>query len=131
MAATVAVGLLAAGIAQARDGGPNVSWSLSFGVPFGAPFAGVTVGNAPSYYGAAPVYGPAPYYGATPYYEAAPAAYWPAPRAVVVVPGRGHDHDRRSDRWDRRHNPRWDRDGDGIPNRRDRHPNRNDWRGGR
>jgi hypothetical protein len=27
-------------------------------------------------------------------------------------------------RRDRLYNPRWDRDGDGIPNRRDRHPGR-------
>ncbi|MEP7281439.1 MAG: hypothetical protein ABI696_05630 [Rubrivivax sp.] len=135
LAAITAVGLLAAGVAQARDDRPDVRWSLSFGVPFGAPFAGVTVGNGDSYYGAAPVYGPSPYYGTTPhygsYYDAAPSAYWPAPRRVVVVPRHDRDRDGIPNRWDRRYNPRWDRDGDGVPNRRDRHPNRPDRRDGR
>jgi hypothetical protein len=54
----------------------------------------------------------------------------------------GHPHYGARTRWDRdgdgipnrydpRYTPRWDRDGDGIPNRYDRHPNRGDGRGSR
>jgi hypothetical protein len=125
--ATAAVGLLATGIAQARDRGPDVSWSLSFGVPIGAPIAGVTIGNAPSAYGPS-YYGPA-YYGPS-YYEVAPPVHYrphyrPAPRPIAHG-RRDADRDGIPDRWDRRYNPRWDRDGDGVPNRYDRHPRRAD-----
>ena len=43
------------------------------------------------------------------------------------------DGDGIPNRYDRRYTPRWDRDGDGIPNRYDRHDNRRggDWHGGR
>lgn len=68
----------------------------------------------------------------------APPAMLPAP--VVAAPGwraprpapawRGaawdRDHDGIPDRRDPVFNPRWDRDGDGIPNSRDRHPNHPD-----
>jgi len=42
------------------------------------------------------------------------------------------DGDGIPNRYDRLYNPRWDRDGDGVPNRYDRHDNRRDgrdWRG--
>ena len=119
LAATAAVGLMATGIAQARDRGPDVSWSLSFGVPIGAPaVAGVTIGNAPSYYG--------PSYVAPSYYEVAPPVYYrPAPRPISYG-RRDADRDGIPNRWDRRYNPRWDRDGDGVPNRYDRNPRRGD-----
>ena len=42
------------------------------------------------------------------------------------------DGDGIPNRYDRVYNPRWDRDGDGVPNRYDRHPNRpdNGWQNG-
>ena len=42
------------------------------------------------------------------------------------------DGDGIPNRYDRVYNPRWDRDGDGVPNRYDRHPNRRDngWQSG-
>jgi hypothetical protein len=40
------------------------------------------------------------------------------------------DGDGIPNRYDRVYNPRWDRDGDGIPNRYDRHDNARDSRGG-
>lgn len=50
---------------------------------------------------------------------------------VVRAPGRyrhptrwDRDGDGIPNRYDRRYNPRWDRDGDGIPNRHDRYDNR-------
>lgn len=65
----------------------------------------------------APVYAPAP-------------VYYQAPRHYHR--GHGYTHPARWDRdgdgvpnrYDRVYNPRWDRDGDGVPNRYDRHPNR-------
>jgi hypothetical protein len=44
------------------------------------------------------------------------------------------DGDGIPNRHDRVYNPRWDRDGDGVPNRYDRNPNRRhggEWRGSR
>ena len=116
VAALGLAGALCAGAASAR--GNDVQWSVTIG---------------------APVYSqPAPVYG-TPVYTA------PAP--VYTAPvygdrhdyGRGYDHgyqrptrwDRDGDgipnRYDRVYNPAWDRDGDGIPNRYDRYDN-NRWR---
>jgi hypothetical protein len=40
------------------------------------------------------------------------------------------DGDGIPNRYDRRYNPRWDRDGDGIPNRYDRHDDRRHGRDG-
>ncbi len=40
------------------------------------------------------------------------------------------DGDGIPNRYDRVYNPRWDRDGDGISNRHDRHDDRRDGRGG-
>lgn len=54
-----------------------------------------------------------------------------APPHRVVVPGPvvyparwDRDGDGIPNRYDRVYNPRWDRDGDGVPNRYDRHDNR-------
>ncbi len=115
--------LLAAGAAHA---GGNVNWSVGIELPNVAtvisnfpvpPLPRVVVQHRP-----AVVYAPAPvYYEPAPvYYEPAPVVYEPAPRVVyqqqptvvyrpvpVVVQGRN-----------------WDRDGDGVPNRYDRHDNR-------
>ena len=72
----------------------------------------------------------------------------PVYRPGFVAPSYGYDHrrDERSyreptrwdrdgdgipNRYDRVYNPRWDRDGDGIPNRYDRYDNSRDGRGSR
>jgi hypothetical protein len=121
----VAAGTLLAGQAQARD---DVSWSVSIGVP------GVVVG-APVYGVPAPVYrAPLPVVGVPvyqePYYGRHDERRWRD--SGYREPSRwDRDGDGIPNRVDRVYNPRWDRDGDGIPNRRDPHPNwnaRNDGR---
>jgi hypothetical protein len=78
----------------------------------------------------------------SPFYVPAPVYVRPAPIYVPPAPvywQRGYHEPRRWDRdgdgipnrYDRLYNPRWDRDGDGIPNRYDRHPDgRHGWGGG-
>lgn len=87
--ALVAAAGMTAGAAQARD---DVQWSVTIG--------------SPVYTRPAPVYVPAPVY--------APAPVYVQPAPVVVYPSYGHRHYR-----DYRAPSRWDRDGDGIPNRYD------------
>ena len=73
-----------------------------------------------------------------------PAPVYGYGQPVVVAPSYGwRDHryhqptrwDRDGDgipnRYDRVYNPRWDRDGDGVPNRYDRHDNSRQGRDGR
>ena len=131
----VAAGTLLAGQAQARD---DVSWSVTIGTP------GVVV--------PAPVYGvvPAPVVGVPVYHDRHYNDRYYNDRRY----NDRHYNDRYRDRhwresrwqeptrWDRDgdgipnrrdpvYNPRWDRDGDGVPNWRDRRPNwegRNDGR---
>jgi hypothetical protein len=84
----------------------------------------VTIGT-PVY--SQPVYGQ-PVYG-QPVYDTAPVFVEPS---YGYSYGRGYrqptrwdrDGDGIPNRYDRVYNPRWDRDGDGIPNRYDRHDNR-------
>jgi hypothetical protein len=109
---------MAAGAAQARA---DVNWSVTIGLP-------VYAAPAPVYYEPQPVYvAPAPVY----YYEPVPVYRYRAPvyRGVrYYAPTRwDRDGDGIPNRYDRVFNPRWDRDGDGIPNRHDRHP-RDGWR---
>jgi hypothetical protein len=79
----------------------------------------------------------------SPYYLA-PAPVYVRPTPIYLPPqpvywGHGYQHPRRWDRdgdgipnrYDRHYNPRWDRDGDGVPNRFDRHPNYPGRHGGR
>ncbi len=54
----------------------------------------------------------------------APPAAVPARRADLRMTRWDRDGDGIPNRHDRLYNPRWDRDGDGIPNRHDRHPGR-------
>src|SRR5688500_4362498 len=74
--------------------------------------------------------------GYLPAYGPAVEVYRPSHRPHVV-PQRPTRWDRDGDgipnRYDRVYNPRWDRDGDGVPNRYDRRPNRPDhgWQHGR
>jgi Excalibur calcium-binding domain len=77
-----------------------------------------------------PVYAPAPHVYSRPVYQAAPV-YVPVHAPVRVAyrePTRwDRDGDGIPNRHDRLYNPRWDLDGDGIPNRHDRHfDNRHD-----
>jgi len=88
----------------------------------------VTIGSpvgTPVYTQPAPVYAPQPVY---------------VPQPVYTVPSYRYRHYQQPTRWDRDgdgipnrydrvYNPAWDRDGDGIPNRYDRHDNRSyGWR---
>ena len=126
LTATLALvgGLAAAGAAQARD---DVQWSVTIGSnePLYAPVYTAPVYTAPAY--------PAPVYNApvTPVYRAPQPVY----REPVVVPQYHYRHPTRWDRdgdgipnrYDRVYNPVWDRDGDGIPNRYDRHDDYRRW----
>jgi hypothetical protein len=111
----IAAGTLLAGQAQAHD---DVQWSVTIG----APLPGVVV--------PAPVYGvPAPVYGGPVYRAPAPVVEVPVYREPHWRESRwrepsrwDRDGDGIPNRYDRVYNPRWDRDGDGVPNRRDRHP---------
>ena len=119
-------GALGAGLAQAHT---DVQWSLSIGAPWlpiYAQPAPVYVQPAPVYYGPpVVVYRPSPVYGR------------PLPvygqrydsrwdRDGDGIPDRYERHARQDDRrWD--NDRHWDRDRDGVPNRSDRHPD-NPWR---
>jgi len=102
-------GAVSAGAAQARDH-VDVQWS-------------VTIGNSSR----GPVYAPPP---VVVHRAPAPVVVYPAPsRVFVPAPVRvvyrepskwDRDGDGIPNRQDRVYNPRWDVDGDGIPNRQDR-----------
>jgi hypothetical protein len=113
VASTLALaGVLAAGAAHAGRQA-DVQWSVTIGTPVGVPVYTV----------------PAPVYS-----RSAPVYVQSQPLLRVVDPHRRSHRDQRYQeptRWDRdgdgipnRHdrlyNPRWDIDGDGVPNRRDR-----------
>lgn len=91
----------------------------------------VTLGT-PIYAQPAPVYvQPAPaYYGS---YRQPMTVYAPAPHGYRQPTRWDRDGDGIPNRYDRVYNPRWDRDGDGVPNRYDRYDryDRHDGRGGR
>ena len=98
------------GTAQARD--VDLQWSITIGSPvYARPFV-TYVQPAPVYVQPVPVYLP-------PVQVYQPQGRWPAPRWQTSRWDR--DGDGIPDRYDRLYNPRWDRDGDGIPNRRDQH----------
>jgi hypothetical protein len=108
-------GALGAGLANAQA--PQVQWSITIGSPiYGRPLP-VYVEPRPIYVQPAPVYvRPAPVW-----VPAAPVL----PRQRYVQANRwDRDGDGIPNRYDRVYNPRWDRDGDGVPNWRDRHGNR-------
>jgi hypothetical protein len=89
----------------------------------------VTIGSP--YYSPAPVYAPAPVYVRPPVYVAPAPVYWQRGGHYQQPRRWDRDGDGIPNRYDRRYNPRWDRDGDGVPNRYDRHPNgrHHDWHG--
>lgn len=112
-------GVLCAGAAQAYDGS-DVQWSVTFAGPIG-----VTIGSAYA--------GPFGAVVAAPHYRYTAPVY--APRhnpwseyGAHRPPRWDADGDGIPNRVDRVYNPRWDRDGDGIANRHDRVDN---WREGR
>lgn len=109
-------GTLGVGMAQARDA--DVQWSVTIG--------------APGYAQPLPVY-TQPYRVVAP---AVPVYVRPAPVYVQPAPSYYYRHSgyQQPTRWDRDgdgvpnrrdglYNPAWDRDGDGIPNRHDRYDN--------
>ena len=124
-AALALTGVLGVGAAQAAA---DVSWS-------------VTIGSNGPVFPVPAILRPAPVVvQAVPVRVARPVVY-PAPVTVPVYDHhRGYrqptrwdrDGDGIPNRYDRLYNPRWDRDGDGIPNRYDRYPyGRPGWHGGR
>ena len=141
-------GSLAAGVAQARG---DVQWSVTIGGPIGVP---VYSQPYPVYSQPYPVYSqPYPVYSQPypVYSQPAPVYSQPAPVYLRPVPvysqpypqrWRGHVQYQEPTRWDRdgdgipnRHdrlyNPRWDRDGDGVPNRQEgyeRYERHDGWR---
>ena len=134
-------GSLAAGVAQARG---DVQWSVTIGGPIGVPVYSqpypVYSQPYPVYSQPYPVYSqPYPVYTqpAPVYVRPAPVYSQPAPvyvRPVVQYqePTRwDRDGDGIPNRHDRLYNPRWDRDGDGVPNRQEgyeRYERHDGWR---
>jgi len=107
------VGVLGAGVARANHA--DVQWSVTIGTPIGVP---VYTQPAPVYqYQPAPVYQyhqPYPSHYYDPYHRSYSHSYYGHPRRW------DRDGDGIPNRRDPVYNPRWDIDGDGIPNRRDR-----------
>jgi len=112
----VLAALVVAGAAAtgAAQAHEDVQWSVTIGSPVGVP---VYRQPAPVYVQPAPVYvQPAPAYPAYPAYYR---------HHQYQQPTRwDRDGDGIPNRYDRVYNPAWDRDGDGIPNRYDRHDGR-------
>ena len=131
VAALALAGSLVAGLAQARS---DVQWSVTIGGPIGVP---VYSQPYPVYSQPYPVYNqPYPVYSqpAPIYTQPAPVYLRPVPVYSQPYPQhwRGQVQYQEPTRWDRdgdgipnRHdrlyNPRWDRDGDGVPNRYERY----------
>lgn len=121
--AVAVASLLASGTAFANHGA-NVQWSVTIGSPAGLPVLlpppPVLAVPAPVYVRPAPVYAP-PY----PAYRVEPYPWHHHPHWRYREPTRwDRDGDGIPDRHDRVYNPRWDVDGDGIPNRHDRRDDR-------
>ena len=108
-------GVLSVGLAQARDHN-DVQWSVTIGAPIGVPLYSQPY---PVYSQPVPVYAqPYPAYS-QPYPVFAPRHY---PQRQYQQPTRwDRDGDGIPNRYDRVYNPYWDRDGDGVPNRYDRY----------
>jgi hypothetical protein len=109
VSALALAGTLGAGAAHAGHG-PDVQWSVTIGAPVYARPAPVHVYPAPVYTQAYPHYR-----GSAPYHQS------PGHHGYYREPTRwDRDGDGIPNRHDRLYNPRWDVDGDGVPNRRDR-----------
>ena len=113
LAALALTGALAAGAAQAHDR-HDIAWSLSLGFPNAAVHVGQPVTLAPRVVYVAP---PVRVIDYRPYHYPRYRHYQPPTRW-------DRDGDGIPNRRDRVYNPRWDRDGDGIPNRHDPYPHR-------
>jgi hypothetical protein len=116
MAALVATGALGVGVAQAQE--TQVNWSITIGMP--APV--VPVLPAPVIVRPAPVVvQPALHDVRYPQYEGRYPQYeerYPHYEAHYHQPTRwDRDGDGIPNRYDRLYNPSWDRDGDGMPRR--------------
>ena len=109
VSALALAGTLGAGAARAGHD-PDVQWSVTIGTP-------VYTRPLPVYVYPAPVYTPVypSYHGVAPYHRA------PRHHGYYREPTRwDRDGDGIPNRHDRLYNPRWDVDGDGVPNRHDR-----------
>lgn len=109
VSALALAGTLGAGAARAGHG-PDVQWSVTIGTP-------VYTRPLPVHVYPAPVYSPVypSYRGGAPYHRS------PGHHGYYREPTRwDRDGDGIPNRHDRLYNPRWDVDGDGVPNRRDR-----------
>ncbi len=125
-------GSLAAGVSHARG---DVQWSVTIGGPIGVPVYSqpypvysqpypVYTQPAPVYVRPVPVYSqPAPVYvRPVPVYSQPYPQRWRGGHVVYQEPTRwDRDGDGIPNRRDPVYNPRWDRDGDGVPNRYERH----------
>lgn len=113
-------GTLSVGMAQARD--VDVQWSVTIGAPGYVQYQPVYTQPHRGY----GVYAPQPvqvYTRPAPVYlQPAPASYYR--HSGYQQPTRwDRDGDGVPNRRDSLYNPAWDRDGDGIPNRHDRYDN--------
>ena len=115
---------LAAGLAQARDRN-DVQWSVTIGAPLYTQPYPVYSQSYPVYSQPYPVYSqPYPVYSQP--YPVYPQRQYHA-RGYQQPTRWDRDGDGIPNRYDPVYNPRWDRDGDGIPNRYDRNDHaRND-----
>jgi hypothetical protein len=115
-AALTLAGALNAGMAQA--GTPQLQWSITIGSP------GYVLQPAPAYVRPLPVYmPPVPVYVPPMPVRVKPVPVYP--RGTYWRPTRwDRDGDGIPNRHDRLYNPRWDRDGDRVPNRYDRSDDR-------
>ncbi len=138
--ALAVAGSLAAGLAQARG---DVQWSVTIGGPIGVP---VYAQPYPVYSQPYPVYSqPYPVYTQPVPVYSQPAPVYVRPVPVYTQPypqrwrGGQHAQYQEPTRWDRDgdgipnrrdpvYNPRWDRDGDGVPNRYERYERYDSWR---
>lgn len=108
------VAALSTGLAQARDHN-DVQWSVTIGAPIGVPLYAQPY---PVYSQPYPVYSqPQPVYA--PPYAVYPQRHYPA-RGYQQPTRWDRDGDGIPNRRDPVYNPHWDRDGDGVPNRYER-----------
>jgi len=112
-AALALTGMSGVGAAQAAD----INWSVTVGSHGRLPVAPIL---------ASVMLPPVPPVPLVPLVRQVPPAYlaYSHPRAYRQPTRWDRDGDGIPNRHDHRYNPRWDRDGDGIPNGYDRHDNR-------
>ena len=116
-AALALTGVLGVGAAQANA---DVSWSVTIGSHGPLLPAPVLVRPAPVVVAPVPVWRPAPVVVPAPVYS----QYDHRHHGYREPTRWDRDGDGIPNRYDRVYNPSWDRDGDGVPNRYDRHDDR-------